>query len=72
MQIDQPAGPNSPRSVEGEVVESFDAPSYDGSVSFNGRRVVWLSRLLRPFSRFIFGWLAWRQKRRARDDSRTA
>ncbi len=46
-----------------------NVPSYDANVSINGRHSVWMSRIIRPFGRFVFAWLEWRARRRARNES---
>jgi hypothetical protein len=71
MPKDQPTRPDAPRPPE-FAVNFRTVPRYDASVSFNGKRSVWLSRMLRPFGKLLFAWLARREKRRGRNDSRPA
>jgi hypothetical protein len=63
MLIDRPEAPDPTHQMD-EPVESFDVPAYGLNVSVNGRHVTCLNRVLPPFARFIFSWLAWREKRR--------
>ena len=58
MQKEQPTEPDPPRAPD-FAVNFRNLPSYSASVSFNGRRSVFLSRLIRPLGRLMFGWLEW-------------
>jgi hypothetical protein len=72
MQRDQRGRPFVPPDVNDRIVESEDVPTYMVSVAYNGRRLRLLNRLLQPFGRLVFTWLAWRQKRRSGRDARTS
>ena len=55
---------SQPKSPEFATTMAGSAASYDVSVSVKGRRIAWASRMLRPFAKLIFKWLAWREARR--------
>jgi len=72
MKKDQRGRPSAQPNLDDDIVESEDVPTYMVSVSHNGKRLEWLNRMLQPFGRFVFAFLAWRQKHRRGSNARTS